>query len=269
MKNIIVILFCLFICVQPASGETLKLAGGEINITFVDADSSEVLEDYFTTVQDSITAAETALLAQTVFLSDSLTAVHAALVAKTKIISDTSSVILRDAIKLMDSLSVTLRDVKEIENHIHSTEKWLGRSADQTGTDWAKQDTLGVFLAISGNNTWGIDAADTVFVIGTSDTPITAGSVYFDMHKIYVVDASVTSVYKVRFVWSTTTFAAGLAAGNVSETMVKVSSAASRISPTEFQMPRLAVDTKVWAQCWNATDNATLSFYVGIHEYSE
>jgi hypothetical protein len=168
---------------------------------------------------------------------------------------------------IRDSLDVALQDARTVEDHFHSKGRWFGRHATQAGNTWALSDTLGVFVSTSGNNTWGVDAADTTKIFGSSDTPTIASYKYFDMHKIFVTTASQTSVYKIRFVWSTTTFAAGLTAGNYSETIVIVASAAARISPSEIWMPKLASGTKVWAQAWNATDNATVSYFVGIHEY--
>lgn len=167
----------------------------------------------------------------------------------------------------IDSLNATLQEAREVENHFHCKGRWFGRHATQAGNNWAKQDTLGVFVSTSGNNTWGVDAADTTFVFGSSDTPTVAGYTWFDMHKLFVTAATQTSVYKIRFVWSTTNFADGLAAGDYTETLVIVASAASRISPVDIWMPKLAAGTKMWAQCWNAVDNATISYYVGIHEY--
>jgi len=156
--------------------------------------------------------------------------------------------------------------VAEIDRHLHSRERWLGKLAVQTATDWA-DDTLTPFVAISGNNAYGADANDEAQVVGTDDTPIIAGSVYFDVHRIMVIDATHQTVYKLRLVWGTGTMAAAIAAGQTTETMVQVISAAARRSPVDMRMPRIATDTKVWVQAWNATDNATVSFLVGYHEY--
>ena len=40
-------------------------------------------------------------------------------------------------------------------------------------------------------------------------------------------------------------------------------------APFDIQTPRIAVGTKVWIQARNATDNATVDFFVGLHEYNE
>jgi hypothetical protein len=166
-------------------------------------------------------------------------------------------------------LKTVEQDTYETKNHIHGKEIWFGRHATQEDNVWALRDTLGLYRGISGANTWGVDAADTVKVIGSSDTPVQAGKKYFDMHKIFISASSQTDLWKIRFVWSTTNFAAGLAAGNISETVVTVNSAAARFSPVQIMMPHLAAGTKVWAQVWNDTDNATLDFLVGIHEYDK
>lgn len=223
------------------------------------------------TLSDSVTAGHTALTAREKTIADSLTAVHTALKIMEKAEKDTLTAIngkLETRAKtLKDSVDVTLQEAREVAEHFHTKGRWFGRSALQAGNDWAKQDTLGVYLITSGDNTWGVDAADTTKVIGSDDTPTAAGNKYFDMHKIFVSASTSTSLWKIRFVWSDTNFADGLAAGNYSESIFMVASAASRLSPVDIWMPRLPSGTKVWAQGWNATDNATLSFLVGIHEY--
>ena len=43
--------------------------------------------------------------------------------------------------------------------------------------------------------------------------------------------------------------------------------ASTRQVPIVIQMPRVAVASKVWVQAKNATDNATVDFFVGMHFY--
>lgn len=78
---------------------------------------------------------------------------------------------------------------------------------------------------------------------------------------------SVTTAFKVRFVYGSGTMADAITAGKYS-TFMEMIPAAAKATPIEVMMPRVtcAVD-QVWVQFWSETDNATFDFYVGLHEY--
>jgi hypothetical protein len=158
--------------------------------------------------------------------------------------------------------------VHEIERHLHNRERWRGKLAVQTATDWA-DDNLLPFRAISGDNAYGSDPNDEALVLGTDDTPIIAGSAYFDLHELLVLAASSDTAYKLRIVYGTGTMADAIAAGQFTEVMFIMDTAVQQQphGPVPITMPRVATDTQVWAQVWNATDNATIDFVVGLHEY--
>jgi hypothetical protein len=78
-----------------------------------------------------------------------------------------------------------------------------------------------------------------------------------------------TEVYKVRLAWGATESAA-ITAGNYSTFMFNATAtAAGKTEPIDIRMPRLAVGTKVWANCWCANNTGTMDFFFGIHEYDE
>jgi hypothetical protein len=160
--------------------------------------------------------------------------------------------------------------VHEIENHLHSRGRWLGLHGSPTATNWA-DDVLTPFVAISGNGVYGADTDDEADVLGTDDTPAISGMVKYDLHRILVVDVSVNTVYKLRIVYGTGTMADAITAGQYSELMVQFDSTNPQLSagiPVDIHMPRLNAGTdKVWIQARNATDNATITFLVGLHEY--
>jgi hypothetical protein len=160
--------------------------------------------------------------------------------------------------------------VTEIERHLHSPERWFGKSADQSGNNWAA-DTLTPYQCISGNGVYGADADDEALVIGSDDTPTESGFDEFDLHRLLIVEVSVFSTYKMRIVWGTGTMAEAINAGDCSEFMLKFDTVGnvSAHFPVDLQMPDLDSGTKIWAQCKNATDNATVDFFVGLHEYLE
>lgn len=166
-----------------------------------------------------------------------------------------------------DAINSLAYRIAEIEGHFHTRERWFGISADQSGTDWALADTLNPFVLTSGNNTWG--AAAKIF--GTSDTPAITDMVGFDPHRILVVASTSNTIYKVQLIYGSGTSAAAISAGQYSSIFVgidKDNPNVVRRSPTDVSMPVLecGVD-QVWARCWNATNEATLSFVIGIHEY--
>ncbi|KKN24531.1 hypothetical protein LCGC14_0893930 [marine sediment metagenome] len=162
-----------------------------------------------------------------------------------------------------------LANLLEHDQHFHNRERWFGISADQSGNDWAA-DTLNSFIAISGAGVYGADASDEAKVFGTDDTPIFTGNVEYDIRRILVADVSVNTVWKVRFVWGTGTMANAITAGQTTEEMFLFDATNPQLSagvPVDVRIPRVAVGTKLWMQARNATDNATIDFFVGAHGY--
>jgi hypothetical protein len=161
--------------------------------------------------------------------------------------------------------------VEEIEKHLHSRERWLGIHGAPSGTDWA-DDTLNPFVAITGAGVYGADANDEALVLGTDDTPSISGMVKFDIHRLLIIAVDNDTVWKLRIVYGTGTMADAVTAGQYSEVMVMFDSANPQLSagmPLEVIMPRgTCGSTKIWIQARNATNNDTISFFVGIHEYA-
>lgn len=161
--------------------------------------------------------------------------------------------------------------VHEIERHFHNRECWRGKLAIQTATAWAADVIDTPFQAISGLNVWGADANDEALVLGTDDTPFIVGSVKYDPHRILITGVSSDTAYKMRIIWGSGTMAAAIAAFQWSCFMFRFDSLSPAVEagfPVDMKIPRLlsGVD-KVWAQAWNETDNATIDFFIGLHEY--
>ena len=71
-------------------------------------------------------------------------------------------------------------------------------------------------------------------------------------------------------VYGTGTMGDAITALQYTEFMVKFDSANPQQSagiPFDLMMERQLTDTQVWIQAWNATNNATIDFLVGLHEY--
>lgn len=74
----------------------------------------------------------------------------------------------------------------------------------------------------------------------------------------------------IRIIWGTGTMADAITAGQYSVVMVKFDSLNPELSagiPIELRTEEIDVGTKMWAQAWNVTNNATIDFYLGVHEY--
>lgn len=152
-----------------------------------------------------------------------------------------------------------------IEDHFHNRERWCGISADQNGNNWADFTlALNPFHAISGNNTWGADCK----VIGTDDTPRFTGGKYQDYRRILFIANSSATVYKIRHIYGLTTPDDAIAAGQYSEMMYFRGNADQVRKIQEIWAPRVPSGYKRWMRIWNATNLATMDFFVGLHEYS-
>lgn len=164
-----------------------------------------------------------------------------------------------------------LAETEIIEHHFHRRNRSFGKSADQSGNNWATEDRLTPFTAISGNGVYGADANDEAKVFGSSDTPFITGHTYFDPGYLLVTDVSDDDVYIIRMIWGTGTMADAITAGQYSTIPFKFDSVNLNLSTADTLIPignqRLAVGTKVWIQIKSSTDNATLSFYMDAHGY--
>ncbi len=152
------------------------------------------------------------------------------------------------------------------ERHHHNRERWYGISNDQTGNNWSTESRLMPFRAISGAGIFGVDANDEAKVIGSDDTPMQAGMTLFDFHRIMVTAVSNANESIIRIIWGTGTMADAEMVGQYSDAML---TEARKGSPITILTPRIASGTKVWARHKNGVNNATIDFYLGLHEYEE
>jgi len=153
------------------------------------------------------------------------------------------------------------------EEHIHNRERWYGKRNPQTATQWSDGATLLPYRCISGNNTWGPDANDEAQLFGTADTPIFAGGRRLDFHRILILANNSNSVYRLRIIWGTGTIGDAIAAGDWSSFMFVRDSTSTQRKIMDMMSPKIFAATKIWMQCWNVTDDATIDFFIGVHEY--
>ncbi|MDD5486240.1 MAG: hypothetical protein PHW65_01610 [Dehalococcoidales bacterium] len=158
------------------------------------------------------------------------------------------------------------------EHHEHTVERWFGAAAVPTATHWGDESRLTAFQAISGNGDFGSDLGDEAEVLGSDDTPVVAGNAKFDAHRLLIATSSVTTAWVLRLVYGTGTMADAEAAGQYTDIMTITPAApgpANAGAPFDIKMLKLAAGTKIWIRAKNATNNATIDFFVGLHEYAD
>lgn len=154
----------------------------------------------------------------------------------------------------------------EIERHLHSYERWLETAASASGETHVADrigDGNGAFVLDAGNDDWGA----WVQVLGSSDTPVMAGNVKFDLHRIEVSATERNEIYFVQIALSDSG-AAALATDDYTEIVFKPASNQIDSGPVMVQTRRKDVGTKVWARCKCPGQNtATMNLFIGLHEY--
>ncbi len=153
------------------------------------------------------------------------------------------------------------------ESHFHNREYWFGKLAIQTATQWAERAGLTPFVAISGAGNFGSDLNDEAQVIGSSDTPVRVGSLSFDFRRISFVDVSNATPWVLRIIHGTGTMGDAETAGQYSEIVAHQQTAAGQNKAQDLITERVLVGEKIWVRAKNGTNNATIQFLVGVHEY--
>jgi len=168
---------------------------------------------------------------------------------------------------LAAAIQANLDEIHLHDEHFHNREYWFGKSADQSGNNWGTRASLTPYSAISGLNDFGGDPNDEAKVIGSDDTPFRAGSTEFDFRRFQVVAVSSSTVYLLRIIHGTGTMTAAESAGQYTEIPYFKESASGRGSPLDIVQEKVPVGQKIWIRAKNASDNATIDFIVGLHEY--
>lgn len=155
--------------------------------------------------------------------------------------------------------------VQEIEVHLHSGGRWFEKATSASG-ETHTADIIGVgsgaFQLDAGNDDWG----SWVQILGSSDTPATAGNAFFDPHEILINGTERIATYFIQFARGASG-QAGYDAGTYTE-LVMGSDTNKFKSITKVQTGRAPAGSKVWARCMCPGQNtATLDFFIGIHEY--
>jgi hypothetical protein len=152
--------------------------------------------------------------------------------------------------------------------------RWYGKKAVQDATHWADSTTLTPYRCISGASTWGAGANDEALVFGTADLlwndPATLDvPAYGIFDQILFHGNSSATVYRFRLIYGrgAQSMADSIANNQYTETMYFRANADTTRIIRPLRSRRLPIDCQIWGQCANASDNATLDFFVGVHYY--
>lgn len=158
-----------------------------------------------------------------------------------------------------------VQDAALVEDHLHNYERVLGLAAVPTATHFADLDSLTPFVVTAGNGVFGAETQ----VLGTGDTPIRAGSNYFDPRKWSITDVSNANPYILRVIWGTPaqTVAAAEAAGQFTETTIHQPTANGQNKPQEVFHPRVPSHSQLWIKALAGAPGRTISLLHILHEY--
>ena len=163
-----------------------------------------------------------------------------------------------------------LKEVEEIERHIHNLEKWFGLAAIPVGETHRMDRMAGGiqrFQFVAGNDDFGA----WVQVIGSEDTPVIAGSTLFDTHRFLVTGTDSTNAFIFQVVsGESADIAAKIAAGEYNSVPYISASNNNDSGIEDILGPRVPAGEKVWVRvaCIGAS-GSIISAYFGLHEYPE
>lgn len=190
------------------------------------------------------------------------------------------NILIRDAVggktdttegnSVVSLIKTNFKEIEYAEHHLHHKSKTYGKSADQSGNNWATENVFTPYVAISGAGDFGSDSNDEAKVFGSEDTPVWPGQEFFDPGEIIVTNVSNDNLFLIRIAWGIGTLSEAIAAGQYSTKPAKFDSTNPQVTANTsviLSTEKLAVGTKVWVQIKNGTNNATINFFVDAHGY--
>ena len=169
---------------------------------------------------------------------------------------------------VLDGQDRLLREIREVEHHLHNYERWFGAAA-VSNLEVHVADRMGPaitpFTVIAGNLIWG----NWLQVLGSGDTPVDVGKTKFDFHRVIVVGTSSTDPFIIQMITGESAdFAAKLLSGDFNEIPYISGSNNNDSGISDIIDKRFDAGTKVWLRCCGIGGNApTISLYLGVHEY--
>ena len=129
------------------------------------------------------------------------------------------------------------------------------------------EDSLTGYTLTSGNNEFWV----AVEILQAGTTPVITGKTHFILTRIGATAVSKASPYLVRFIWGISDISTAVAAKQYTTFGMYPSGVGVNVTggAIVIPFPRLPAGTKIWAKCKNVTNNATISFLVGIYEFPD
>ncbi len=158
----------------------------------------------------------------------------------------------------------------EAEKHLHNYERWFGKSADQSGTNWGEESSLTPYQSSSNSGDFGTG----IKLLGPTDTPVQSGNPFFDLHRLLVSDMSSNVAYILRIIEDLDGDGdADTPEGKGYYTDIMAIPDDTNTNraggyPTELIDKRAVAGVSVWAKV-KATGSVDIDFFIGVHEYEQ
>lgn len=154
----------------------------------------------------------------------------------------------------------------EIERHLHSYERWYGASAGPAAPGLETSN-----LSFRTTSSATANAFGTAVAVFDGTEVLPAGTVYYDPHRIVVMNVQSAAQFRLRFAFSRNgeaSYAAAVANGNYSSIVFKINQTNNDYVPILLQSRRMPVGTKIWAAVAKADAGAAwVDFMIGLHCY--
>ncbi len=158
----------------------------------------------------------------------------------------------------------------QIDGHHHHFERWMSEIDTPDGeTDVASAvltdtaDKPFTLTASASTNTFGAWRP----ILGTGNTPVQAGMVKYDLHRIRVHSSTTTAKnFRIQFAFGTGTATEAFNAGEWTDEDFWHNNQ-TRAGPIELASRQQASGTKAWARVATIEGSGTFAFFYGLHEY--
>jgi hypothetical protein len=151
-----------------------------------------------------------------------------------------------------------------IDDHFHNYEEVYGMAAVPTATHFGDRESLTPYLVTSGIGVFGAE----VGLLGTGDTPFRTGSIFYDIRRVSIQDASVATAFILRVLWKTPaqTVAQAITALQYSDTVIQQLVATGNNKPQDLWNVRVPCGYASYAMVKNAAA-ANVHIFALVHEY--
>lgn len=152
--------------------------------------------------------------------------------------------------------------VLSMRGSLFNVVRWYGIRVPQTTESWGDPNSMVPYTAYSGNNDWG----PAVQILGSADT-LTPGALTGDANEVMIMSSSENTLYRCRFIWSSSTLQEGLNKNQWTEFVYIKTNSDHSAQTKSVSSPQVSATDRVWFQCRNVTNNASISFVASVRTY--